>query len=93
MKTAELLEKINIPRHKLYYLEQKGYINPKRFPRGDLEERKYSQSDFEKVETIWKYLQEGFKHRVAYQKAMEEIEQNKRTNVMNKLPPKRLIRQ
>jgi hypothetical protein len=30
MQTSDLLKKINIPRHKLYYLEQKGYINPKK---------------------------------------------------------------
>ena len=76
MQTSELLEKINIPRHKLYYLEQKGYINPKRIPMGDLESRKYSQSDFKMVQTIWKYLQEGFKHKVAHQKALKEIERH-----------------
>ena len=75
MKTSELLAKIDIPRHKLYYLEQKGYIDPRRHPMGDLEAREYSQIDFEKVKTIWKYLQKGFKHKVAYQKAMEELEQ------------------
>jgi len=77
MKTSELLEKIDIPRHKLYYLEQKGFIAPKRLPMGDLEAREYSQADFEKVKTTWKYLQQGFTHKVAYQKALEEIHQNK----------------
>ena len=76
MKTSELLEKIDIPRHKLYYLEQKSYINPKRIPMGDIEAREFSQSDFLKVKSIWKYLQQGFKHKVAFQKAIEEIEQN-----------------
>lgn len=73
MNTSELLKKINIPRHKLYYLEQKGFISPKRIPMGELEAREYSQSDFEKARIIWKYLQQGFKHKVAYQKAMEDI--------------------
>lgn len=77
MKTTELLEKIDIPRHKLYYLEQKGYINPKRIPMGDLEAREFSQTDFEKVNTIWKYLVKGFKHKMAYQKAMEELDRKK----------------
>ena len=78
MKTSALLEKINIPRHRLYYLEQKGYINPKRIPMGELEARDYSQLDFEKVKVIWKYLQQGFKHRVAYQKAITELKRNKK---------------
>lgn len=77
MKTAEVLEKIDIPRHKLYYLEQKGYINPKRLPMGDLEAREYSKIDFEKVKIIWKYLQQGFRHKIAYKKALEELENQK----------------
>lgn len=73
MKTSELLKKIDIPRHKLYYLEQKGYITPNRFPMGDLEAREFSQEDFEKIKLIWKYLRQGFKHKVAYKKAIEEM--------------------
>ena len=73
MKTAEILERIDIPRHKLYYLEQKGYIAPKRVPMGDLEAREYSEEDVERIKLIWKYLKKGFKHKIAYQKAMEEM--------------------
>jgi DNA-binding transcriptional MerR regulator len=65
---------LNIPRHKLYYLEQKGYIKPKRIPMGELETREYSEEDFKKLELIWKYLKSGFKHKIAYQKAMEELQ-------------------
>jgi hypothetical protein len=32
MQTSDLLKKIDISRHKFYYLEQKGYIKPKRLP-------------------------------------------------------------
>jgi DNA-binding transcriptional MerR regulator len=73
MKTAEILEKIDIPRHKLYYLEQKRYITPRRVPMGDLEAREYSPEDVTRIKLIWKYLKKGFKHKVAYQKAMEEM--------------------
>lgn len=73
MKTAEILEQIDIPRHKLYYLEQKGYITPRRFPMGDLEAREYSPEDVMRIKFIWKYLKKGFKHKVAYQKAMQEM--------------------
>jgi DNA-binding transcriptional MerR regulator len=72
MKTAEILNDIDIPRHKLYYLEQKGYIHPKRIPMGDLEAREYTEEDVFKIRLIWKYLKRGFKHKIAYQKAMEE---------------------
>ncbi len=73
MQTSDILEKIDIPRHKLYYLEQKGYIHPKKVPRGELEAREFTEKDFEKVKIIWKYLKQGFKHKIAYQKAMEEL--------------------
>lgn len=74
MKTSQILEQIGIPRHKLYYLEQKGYITPKRIPMGDLEAREYDKADVEKVRLIWKYLKKGFKHKATYQKALEELD-------------------
>ncbi len=73
MKTSEILNKLDIPRHKLYYLEQKGYVRPKRIPMGDLEAREYTRQDFERVKTIWKYLQRGYKHKAAYQMAVDEL--------------------
>ena len=73
MKTSEILNKLDIQRHKLYYLEQKGYVSPKRIPMGDLEAREYSRQDFERIKTIWKYLQRGYKHKAAYQMAVEEM--------------------
>ena len=73
MKTSEILEKVKIPRHKLYYLEQKGYIIPKRVPMGDLESREFNDEDLIKVQLIWKYLKKGFRHKIAFQKAMEEM--------------------
>ncbi len=74
MKTSEILQSIDIPRHKLYYLEQKGYVVPKRIPMGDLEAREYTAEDAMKVKFIWKYLRKGFKHKIAYEKAMEELQ-------------------
>lgn len=74
MKTSQILEQVGIPRHKLYYLEQKGYIAPERIPMGDLEAREYSEIDVKKVRLIWKYLKKGFKHKAAYQKAMGEMD-------------------
>lgn len=73
MKTSEVLEKTGIPRHKLYYLEQKGYIKPKRLPAGDLETRDYTGDDLIMVELLWKYLKLGFKHKVAFEKAKGDL--------------------
>jgi hypothetical protein len=44
---------------------------------GELETREYSEEDFKMLELIWKYLQNGFKHKIAYQKAMEELQSPK----------------
>ena len=74
MKTSDILQTIDIPRHKLYYLEQKGYVHPKRVPMGDLEAREYTADDAMKIKLIWKYLRKGFKHKVAYKKALEELD-------------------
>jgi DNA-binding transcriptional MerR regulator len=73
VKTNDLLKQIDIPRHKLYYLELKGYVTPARIPMGDLEAREYSASDVRLVTVIWKYLKKGYKHKVAYQKALAEM--------------------
>ncbi len=73
MRTPELLAKIDIPRQKLYYLEQKGYIRPEKTQIGDKEFREYNEEDVKKVAGIWKYLKKGFKYKIAYEKAMEEL--------------------
>jgi DNA-binding transcriptional MerR regulator len=73
LKTNDLLKHVDIPRHKLYYLEQKGYVTPTRIPMGDLEAREYSDADVALVAAIWKYLKKGFKHRTAHQKALDEL--------------------
>jgi DNA-binding transcriptional MerR regulator len=75
MKTGEIIKKIGIPAHKLYYLEQKGYIHPGHIRMGDLESRDYTEKDALKIRLIWKYLKIGYKHKTAYQKAMEEMNQ------------------
>ena len=72
-RTSEVLRLTGIPVHKLYYLERKGYVSPHRIPNGDLEMREYTPDEVRKVQTIWKYLSQGFKHRVAYSKALEEL--------------------
>ncbi len=73
MTTEELRGEIPIPLNKLYYLEQKGYINPKKRLVGEKEFRDYTDRDAEKVKTIWKYLQKGFRYRIAHEKALAEL--------------------
>lgn len=73
IQTSDVLKKINIPRHKLYYLEQKGYIKPKKITRDDLEMREYTDEDFHKTQIIWNFSKRGSKHKIAYKKAIEKL--------------------
>ena len=81
MRTSEILKKIKIPSHKLYYLEQKGFITPKHVPMGDLESRDFSDLDFLKIEAIWKYLKQGYKYRTAYEQEIKDIQENNRLSL------------
>jgi DNA-binding transcriptional MerR regulator len=75
VKTSrQVVEEIGIPRQKLYYLEQKGFVEPTTEQRGEKLFRYYSQSEVEKIRLIWKYWQQGFRYRVAYQKALRDLE-------------------
>ncbi len=84
IKTPELLKMIDIPRQKLYYLEMKGYIKPNKTVIGEKGFREYSEEDVKKIECIWKHLKKGFKYKVAYEKAMEELS-NPQMNLINPL--------
>ncbi len=87
IKTPELLRMIDIPRQKLYYLEQKGYIKPHKIVVGEKNFREYSEEDVKKIEFIWKYLNKGFKYRVAHEKAHEELS-NPQMALIKNLPPR-----
>ena len=41
---------------------------------GEIEAREFSNKDFHRIQIIWKYLKQGFKYRVAYKKAIEELD-------------------
>jgi DNA-binding transcriptional MerR regulator len=73
MTTAELLKNIDIPLSKLYYLEQKGYIKPRKRLVGEKEFRIYSEEDVLKIRLIWKHLKNGFRYRIAYERAVSEL--------------------
>jgi hypothetical protein len=46
-------------------------------PHGGDPRRAVQQHDFELVKTIWKYLQRGYRHKAAYQMALEELKGEK----------------
>jgi DNA-binding transcriptional MerR regulator len=56
------------------YLEVKGFIKSTRLHLQRREVRQYQDEDIHKIRTIMKYRKQGFTWDVAYQKAMNEME-------------------
>jgi len=63
-----------IARDFIYYLENKGYIDPEKIttPSRKIQRREYSEDDVLKIRLIWGYYEQGFSPRVAYEKALAE---------------------
>jgi DNA-binding transcriptional MerR regulator len=75
--TSEVVHEVGIPRQKLYYLEQKAFVKPETERRGEKTFRYYPAREVDKVRAIWKYLQQGFRYRAAYERALEDLKQPK----------------
>ncbi len=59
MDTGEIVKNIGISHQKLYYLEQKDYIRPKKISITGREFRNYSEEEVKKIKLIWKHLKQG----------------------------------
>jgi len=55
------------------YLEKKGYIESTWKELKQRRVRDYSDTEVLKIQLIVKYLSQGFKYSVAYEKAMDEL--------------------
>ena len=77
MTTTEFVRMTNIPRHRIYYMEQCGYIAPRKSLRGEYLIRDYSNEDARTAQAIWRYVQQGFKWRIAHEKALKDLNGNK----------------
>ena len=73
MTPAQVLKEVPITRRKLYYLEEKQFITPKKKRAGDHEFRDYSPDDLKKIRAISKYLEEGYRFHVAREKAEKDL--------------------
>ena len=73
MTNAEILSRIDIPRSRLYYLEQKGYIKPVKIFQGNRQVKDYSKDDFVRVQTIWQFVKQGFNYQAAFEKVLDVI--------------------
>lgn len=59
MDTGEIVKNIGISHPKLYYLEQKDYIGPKKISITGGEFRNYSEEEVKKIKLIWKHLKQS----------------------------------
>ena len=74
MHITELARRTGGTIDQIRYLERKGYIEPSWVQLKNRHVRDYPESEVKKVEIVVKYLHQGFRYDVAYQKAMEEIQ-------------------
>lgn len=73
MTTGEVLQQVEgLPKDLLYYFESKGYIKPRKIQYARVERNDYSEDDLKKVKLLWHYYSQGFRPRVAYEKAMAD---------------------
>ena len=74
MRITEVAKQLGILPDEIRWLERKGYIKTKWVVLKNRRVRDYSKKEVRKIELIIKYRRQGFEHGVAYQKAIEEIE-------------------
>jgi DNA-binding transcriptional MerR regulator len=73
MRTGEVLQQVDgMTKDLLYYFESKGYVKPRKIEYARVERNDYSDDDLKKIKLIWRYYSQGFRPRVAYEKAMAD---------------------
>ena len=73
MITSQVTAQLDIPRHRLYYLEQKGLIKPNKVQVGGREFRIYPPEVVRRAAVLWKYLKAGVGYSAAREKAGQEL--------------------
>ncbi len=74
-RTEEVTHDDGLPRQALYYMENKGYIQPHRKQVGRRVLREYSESDIELAKLIWKYHDEdGLVWHIAHERAVKQLD-------------------
>lgn len=75
MRMTEVAKCTGATPDQVRYLEKKKYIRSRWKRLKTRRVRDYSVTEVRKIEYIIKYLDQGFKYDIAYQKAMEELAQ------------------
>jgi len=73
MQLKEILNLIpGLAKDFVYYLENKGYIHPRKIQKDRISRREYSRRDYEIIASIFKYYKRGYPPKVAYQLVTKE---------------------
>ncbi len=73
MQLKEILNLIpGVGKDFVYYLENKGYIHPRKIQKDRISRREYSRRDYEIIASIFKYYKRGYPPKVAYQLVTKE---------------------
>ena len=74
IRITELAKKTGASVDELHYLEIKGFISPVRAILKRRKVRQYPDADIRKLQLTIKYRREGFTWDVAFQKALQELQ-------------------
>ena len=73
MRLHRIAAIVGIPAHQIRYLEEKGFVKSRWKELKQRKVKEYSENEVRKIQLIAKYLNQGFKYEVAYEKAMDEL--------------------
>ncbi len=74
MRITEVAKQFGVMPDDIRWFEKKGYVEPGWTLLRNRHVRDYPDNEVRKIELIVKYRREGFELDVAYQKAMDEME-------------------
>ncbi len=74
MRITELSKRFGITTDQIRYLERKGYVESTWTQLDKRKVRYYPKREINKLELLIKYLDQGFRYDVAYQKTIEEMQ-------------------
>jgi len=73
MQLKEILNLIpGLGKDFVYYLEDKGYIHPRKIQKDKISRREYSRKDYEIIASVFKYYKRGYPPKIAYQLVIKE---------------------
>ena len=73
MQLKEILNRVpGLGKDLVYYLENKGYIHPRKIQKDRISRREYSKKDYEIIASVFKYYKRGYPPKIAYQLVTKE---------------------